>query len=97
MIDNKILLFDGLIFDNKRFKMVETKTKELLKTDKQADWIIDYVFNDCQKYTFTNSHGQIYEHYNDTIEWSLASNSTLTIQGKLLRKANKEAPAQKLE
>lgn len=97
MIDDKILLFNGLIFNNKRLSIIVSKNQDSLKTVRQADWIIDYVFNDCQKYTFTNLHGQIYKHYNDTISWSLASNSTLTIKGKLMVQANKDAPGQKLE
>ena len=54
------------------------------KQKKQADWIIDNIFNNGSKYEYNNIlQGIKFTHYDDTFSWDLDRKQTLVFCGKI--------------
>ena len=104
LIDAKILIYDGLIYENSKLEFIHVKKKKhfytKLKNKNNADWIVDYVFNNFSKYTFTDlGTGKTYEHYNDIVSYNFDRFQTLIIEGQVNWYSTdiKNAPRQRLE
>ena len=103
MIKSKLLIYDGLIFNNRRINIVDDRVNNKVYVERQgcgkeADWIIDYAFNECKKFKFTDFNTmKIFSHYNDYFQWEESKQNTLIINGQLSHVAFDGAPSQKLE
>lgn len=68
-------------------------TKVTVNNDNyHVDWLLDYVFNNGELITYTGKDKRQGSHYDDKFEWDYHHCQTLTLTGKIQKRANDKSP-----
>lgn len=89
-IAEKLLIFDGLKWQDQQMHVDFNKSKTIVQSNKKTqgtDWLIDVLFNNDKQYIHNDVfNGTEYTHYNDKFYWSKKAKNTLTFSGKLMHR-----------
>ena len=85
------MIFQNLSYNSVQLIVVQNSAKTKLYTPKnvkKADWLVGHLFNNGEKYTFTNPLNNLqYEPYDIDFEWCLNRNSSLIFSGKIKKQS----------